>query len=173
MLNNRQTLTIKILHVLMVMLVTTVVITAILNTTLLSKESIMSMIDYALTVTNEEMSPTDSIFVARVIRQQLWQVHFYVSVTAVPIMVFIVAIIHINYSSLFLQNNSLKLSITLNLVVFLFMTISGFFLFYRADLMLSESTIGLLRDLHWIGLYGSGIVVVFHLYSVVVKRLSK
>ncbi len=68
------------LHVLMMMILTATILTAVFNTTLFSKENIMEIIDYALAVTHIEMSPVDSIFIARVIRQQLWEVHFYIGI---------------------------------------------------------------------------------------------
>jgi hypothetical protein len=165
---------IKLLHIILVMLISIVIITAILNTTLLSKASIMGIIDYTLTMTNAQISPVDSIFIARVIRQQIWQVHFYFGVATTILAIIIAIMIFSSYKSPLFQKSAIKLSVLFNSAIIALMAISGTLLFYRDKLGITEAAGGiLLRDYHWIGLYLAGFFLLFHLYVFITKRVSR
>ena len=162
MRNNNYLIVGKINHLLIIASLSIVIITSIFNTTLFSKESLMQIIEYALSASHSEMSPVDSLFVARVIRQQLWQVHFFVGL-------FLLA----SSLSMFYVTSKIKalpLSVKLNLYIVLYMATIGTLLFFRRELNFSGQSIEYLRIIHWVGIYAIVAILVFHVYERLHKR---
>lgn len=163
MLNKSNTMKIiGFFHVLLMILISSVVITAIFNTTLFSKANLIETIDYALDVTGAIMSPVDSLLVARIIRQQLWQVHFFVGVS-LPIMA---AIIYLMRQQIY---KTKQITVFLNVSILFYMSLVGSLLNFRRELNLSLDFANILRDLHWTGIYIFIAFVLYHLYIVLIK----
>ena len=159
-----KTFFLKFIHIVLIISLTTTIVNGLINISLLSKHNIMRIIDYALSVINAEISPLDSIFIARLIRQQLWQVHFYSGVFSI-ILAMLVIVLFYRYSSLKIKKDML-ISIRINVAILSVMAISGIFLFYRSELHLQANTVSLIRDLHWCGIYTFIIAIIFHFYRV-------
>lgn len=168
MLNNKFK---RLLHIFLVMLITVVIITAIINTTLLSKASIMEIIEYALTVTGLEITPVDSIFIARLIRQQIWEVHFYIGLLTLIFSIILFLSIAIK-TEIFRKEKSMSLSLYFNTITISFFTLTGILLFYRDKFEFAVGLVEDLRLLHWFSLYAGAIFILFHLYLVVTKKVS-
>ena len=152
---------IKSLHIILVALITSVILTAIFNTTVLSKVNIMNLIDYAISVTGSDISPVDSLFIARIIRQQLWQVHFLVGISLPTIIV----------AMLILRKlKNLTFTLLFNFTSIIYLSVIGTFLFFRKELELSTQLVEILRDSHWVGVYLFGLAIVFHLYSLLCSK---
>jgi len=154
----------KLAHIALIISLTTTIVNGLVNISLLSKHNIMRIIDYALSVIHTEISPVDSIFIARLIRQQLWQVHFYSGILSIGLVVLIIVLFY-KYSSLRIKKEMLT-SIRINVVVLSFMAISGIFLFYRSEFSIPSGTVSLIQYLHWGGIYTLVLTIIFHLYRV-------
>ena len=158
---------IKVLHIFLIIILSSAILTAIFNTTLLSKSSIMDLISYALDTTGAEMSPVDSIFVARVIRQQLWQVHYYLGAT----LPFLLILFY------WIRAKGVKFkataSVSINTYVIFYMSIIGTILYYRKPLELTLDSIDIFRELHWLGAYAIGISLICHLYEAFKQEVNR
>lgn len=154
----------KFLHIALVILLTITATNAFLNITLLSKQSIMRIIDYALTLINSDISPVDSIFIARLIRQELWSVHFSVAVASFFLAIIVVILFFKQKDTEHI--NSMKISVVANVVPLSISFVSGIFLYYRSELHLEEELVSLLRDVHWVALYAFFLAILFHFYKI-------
>jgi len=168
-----KTFFLKFIHIVLIISLTTTIVNGLINISLLSKHNIMRIIDYALSVINAEISPVDSIFIARLIRQQLWQVHFYSGIFSIILAILVIVLLH--RSSSFQIKKDMLTSVRINAAVLGFMAITGIFLFYRSELHLQANTVSFIRDLHWCGIYTFIIAITFHLYRVFnsYKRVSE
>jgi len=141
-------------------LISALIVTAIFNTTLLSKPNIIEIINYAMSLSDETMNPIDSLYVAKIIRQQLWEVHYLIGVCVTVLS--IVLYVYYKYSKV--HNNS----IFINLILIIYMFTTGFLLHYRQEFNYAYDYIGVIRYFHIAGIYFAIIIIIFHIYTVLV-----
>lgn len=158
--------TFKIFHLLLLLLIIIVSVISFLNTTIFSKESLIEVVQYVSHTTESSISPVDSLYIARVIRQQLWEVHFYVGIL---VLVFALVVLYYYQKCNVYKRKILQKSAYVNTTVVSYMAVIGILLFYRDVLGLSSDSITLLRDLHWFGIYLSLPILIAHLYLVFTK----
>lgn len=109
-----------------------------------SKEAIMNSFKLSLPMVNADIAPADQFFIARLLRRNTWDVHFYFGVFfGVSIVIWLlVNLIRKRASSLWL----------LKLVLFgsgLTLAVSGTMMFVRLYISLSEDAFGLLKHIHY------------------------
>ena len=156
----------KLSHTTLLILISITIITAIINTTLFSKPNLMEVISYSLTVAEIELEPTDTLFIARVIRQQLWEVHFYIGAALFLISTFLFVRYFINHR----KNQTIKKSLIFNFNVLLCMAILGIILFYRKEMDIPLEVISYIRDAHWIGIFFLALSIFFHIYTMLFRK---
>jgi len=147
-------------HIFLVILLSVVVSVAIFNTTVLSKNNIMGIIDYSLTLINTDISPVDTIFIARLIRQQLWQIHFWVGIL-LPFMSLLV---------FWLYKYKKNKDVFFIVGVIVYLAIIGVLLFLRSYYNFTEETFLLLKDLHWIGVWLFGFGIFYHVFKILIIK---
>lgn len=151
---------IKILHSFLLIFTGVLIITALVNITIFSKPNLMDVIEYAMNVSDIDIGPIDSLFIARVIRQQLWEIHFYIG-SVVSILTFAIMILLLSRQAL---NHK---SIIYNAISVSFLFFTGIVMHYRDKLSISTDSFEVLKTMHWVSISIFAIAIVFHLYEII------
>jgi len=157
----------QFLHILFIISIGSVGLSSIVNSTIFSKEGLIDVIESSSSIANVEISPVDALFIARVIRQQLWEIHFYFGVSSFLLSILILLIYKKQKAKKVLNSN---ISLCFMLASLLYLFTIGLLMFYRSDIHISTHVFELLKNLHWIGIYIFLFAILFHLYNIFKKQ---
>ena len=161
----------KLFHILLAILFTVLVFSAIVPSTFFSKEAIIDNMIIGATMSDIELLPADMLHVARMLRREMWDFHTYVGflfVTLVGLYLFI--IIKKNWNS---YNKTMKLYIVIFETTILFQFITGVLLWLRQyidALVVYKETI---MEIHFLSSFLFIGILLIHLYERILQARKR
>lgn len=154
----------KIIHWLILIAFLGLCITGIAAEYLFSKEAIMNSLRVSLPMVGQSIEPVDQLFIARLMRRDTWDIHFYFGIAFIVLLVFWI-MIDIGY-----KNNRYR---TFKIFIFLVsgvFSISGVWMWARLNINVSDEMFSLLKKVHYFGYWSFVLLIVGHIAFIVYKE---
>lgn len=127
----------NVAHLLAIVLFMMAATSAFVNEVFYSKEAIMAHMDMALAIIGKSIPPVDQLFIARVLRRELWSWHFYFG-----------AALFLVLTILAIESKKVRI-VWLYMLFGLTMFVTGFALFIRDYVAFSQGFLDVMRTIHY------------------------